>query len=257
MAVKQPILSQCGKASGMTSTWRGTASLDYRSPHSKFYGRPFWLVPCIEFLFCRQKWNTCMFQIRLSRNSQFHYHAHKIPQLRFILRQTALSPTHLVFLRSIWRIERTDFRFEESHPAVFIKSQISNMNRYRYTVRTHHHHHHKHQGLDPLIRSVSRVTTVFDNGFSVFQLFFFLVVCSDMISKGFGLVAFFANVKTSSVCIHLSCPVCIQSLVHGVRSRLFCDHKACSLLGVSTVRTQMCYIIRYYTTYQLHVSAIT
>ena len=124
-------------------------------------------------------------------------------------------------------------------------------------VVTHHHHHHKHQGLDPLIRSVSRVTTVFDNGFSVFQLFFFLVVCSDMISKGFGLVAFFANVKTSSVCIHLSCPVCIQSLVHGVRSRLFCDHKACSLLGVSTVRTQMCYIIRYYTTYQLHVSAIT
>jgi hypothetical protein len=35
---------------------------------------------------------------------------------------------------------------------------------------------HKHQGLDPLIRSVSRVTTVLANVSSVFQLFFFLVV---------------------------------------------------------------------------------
>jgi len=68
---------------------------------------------------------------------------------------------------------------------------------------------------------------------SVFQLFFFLVVCSDMISKGFGLVAFFASVKTNSVCIHLSCLVCIQSAVHGVRSRLFCGHKGCSLPEVS------------------------
>jgi len=54
-----------------------------------------------------------------------------------------------------------------------------------------------------------------------------------MISKGFGLVAFFASVKSSSICIHLSCPVCIQSVVHGVRSRLFCGHKGCSLLEVS------------------------
>ena len=66
-------------------------------------------------------------------------------------------------------------------------------------------HHHKNQGLDPLIRSVSRVTTALANVSSVFQLFSFLVVCSDMISKGFGLVAFFAVVKASSVCIHLSC----------------------------------------------------
>jgi hypothetical protein len=94
-------------------------------------------------------------------------------------------------------------------------------------------HHHKHQGLDPLIRSVSRVTTVLVNVSSVFQLFFFIVVCSDMISNGFGLVAFFASVKTSSICIHLSCLVCIQSIVHGVRSRLFCCHKGCSLLEVS------------------------
>jgi len=50
-----------------------------------------------------------------------------------------------------------------------------------------------------------------------------------MISKGFGLVAFFASVKTSSVFIRLSCLVCIQSVVHGVRSRLFCGHKGCSL----------------------------
>jgi len=68
---------------------------------------------------------------------------------------------------------------------------------------------------------------------SVFQLSSFLVVCSDMISKGFGLVAFFASVKANSVCIHLSCPVCIQSVAHGVRSRLFCGHKGCSLPVVS------------------------
>jgi hypothetical protein len=97
-----------------------------------------------------------------------------------------------------------------------------------------HHHYHKHQGLDRLICCVSRFTTVLANVSLVFQLFFFLMVCSDMISKGFGLVAFFASVKTSSVCIHLSCPVCIQSVVHGVRSRLFCGHKGCSLLEVST-----------------------
>ena len=53
----------------------------------------------------------------------------------------------------------------------------------------YHHHHHKHQGLDPLIRSVSRVTTALANVSSVFQLFSFLVVCSGMISKGFGFVA--------------------------------------------------------------------
>jgi hypothetical protein len=96
-----------------------------------------------------------------------------------------------------------------------------------------HHHRHNNQGLDPLIRSVSRVTTVLANVSSVFKLFSFLVVCSDMISKGFGLVAFFASVKDSSVCIHLSCPVCIQSVVHGVRSLLFCGHKRCSLPEVS------------------------
>ena len=95
------------------------------------------------------------------------------------------------------------------------------------------YHHHKHQGLDPLIHSVSRVTTVLANVSSVFQLFFFLVVCSDMTSKGFSLVAFFASVKANSICIHLSCLVCIQSVVHDVRSRLFCGHEGCSLPEVS------------------------
>ena len=70
-------------------------------------------------------------------------------------------------------------------------------------------HHHKHQGLDPLIRSVSTVTAARANASSVCQLFSFLVVCGGMISKGFGFVAFFASVKASSVCIHLSCPVCL------------------------------------------------
>jgi hypothetical protein len=95
------------------------------------------------------------------------------------------------------------------------------------------HHHHKHQGLDPLIRSVSRVTTALANISSVFQLFSFLLVCSDMISKGFGLVAFFVSVKASSIRIHLSCLVCIQSVVHGVWGRLFCGHEGHSLPEVS------------------------
>ena len=73
----------------------------------------------------------------------------------------------------------------------------------------HIHHHHKHQELDPLIRSVSRVTAARANASSVFQLFSFLVVYSGMISKGFGFVAFFASVKASSVCIHLPCLVCL------------------------------------------------
>ena len=71
----------------------------------------------------------------------------------------------------------------------------------------HHHHHHKHQVLDRLIRSVSKVTTALSKVSSVFQLFSFFVVCSSMISKGFGFVAFFASVEISSVCIHLSCLV--------------------------------------------------
>ena len=44
-----------------------------------------------------------------------------------------------------------------------------------------HHHHHKYQGLGPLIRSDSKVTTALSNVSSVFQLFSFLVVCSSMI----------------------------------------------------------------------------
>ena len=63
-------------------------------------------------------------------------------------------------------------------------------------VSYHHHHHHKHEVLDPLNRSVSRVTAARANASSVFQLFSFLVVCSGMISKEFGFVAFFANVES-------------------------------------------------------------
>ena len=46
-------------------------------------------------------------------------------------------------------------------------------------------------------------------------------------------MAFFASVKASSVCIRLSCLVCIQSVVYGVRSHLFCGHEECSLPEVS------------------------
>jgi hypothetical protein len=103
----------------------------------------------------------------------------------------------------------------------------------KVAVYHHRHHHHKHQGSDHLIRSVSRVTTVLANVSSVFQLFSFLVVCNDMISKGFGFVAFFASVKAISVCIRLSFLVCIQSVLHGLWSHLFCGHKGCSLPEVS------------------------
>ena len=84
-----------------------------------------------------------------------------------------------------------------------------------------------------MIRSVSRVTAARANASSVFQLFSFLVVCSGMISKGFVFMAFFASVKASSVCIHLSCLVCLQSVVRGVCSHLFCGHKGCSPPEVS------------------------
>ena len=113
---------------------------------------------------------------------------------------------------------------------IYIKTNIGiKFELWNLSNDNHHFHKHyrKHQGLDPLIRSVSRVTTALTNVSWVFQLFSFLVVCSDMISKGFGLVASFASVKASSVCIHLSCPACIQSVVHGVRSRLFCGHEGC------------------------------
>jgi len=55
---------------------------------------------------------------------------------------------------------------------------------------------HKLQGLDPLIRSVSKVTTALSNVSSVFQMFSFFVVCSSTISKGFGFVVFFAILCT-------------------------------------------------------------
>ena len=87
-----------------------------------------------------------------------------------------------------------------------------------------HHRHHKRQGLGHLVRSVSRVTAALANVSSVSRLFSFLVDCSGMILKGFGRVAFFAVVKASSFCIHLSCLVCIQSVVRGVGCHLFYGH---------------------------------
>jgi len=81
---------------------------------------------------------------------------------------------------------------------------------FKRTLRIHeYHHHHKHQELNPLIRSVSRVTAARANASSVFEMFSFFVVCGGIISKGFGFVAFFPSVKVSSVCVHLSCLVCL------------------------------------------------
>jgi len=40
-------------------------------------------------------------------------------------------------------------------------------------------HHHKYQGLDPLIRSVSRLITALANVSSVFQLLKFVINCKS------------------------------------------------------------------------------
>jgi hypothetical protein len=85
-------------------------------------------------------------------------------------------------------------------------------------------YHHKHPGLGHLARSVSTVTVALSKVSSVFQLFSFLVGYTGVILKGFGLVTFFAGIKAFSFCIHLSCLVCILSVVRGVWSRLFYDH---------------------------------
>jgi hypothetical protein len=42
-----------------------------------------------------------------------------------------------------------------------------------------------------------------------------------MVLKGFGFAAFFASVEASSICIHLSCLVCFQSVAHGVWRKPF------------------------------------
>jgi hypothetical protein len=85
-------------------------------------------------------------------------------------------------------------------------------------------YHHKHRGLGHLARYVSRVTAGLSKVSLVSQPFSFLVDGSGMIFKGFGFVAFFAGIKASSFCIHLSCPVCIQFAVRGVLSHLFYGH---------------------------------
>jgi len=58
--------------------------------------------------------------------------------------------------------------------------------RLKHNNNNNNNNNNKHQWLDPLIRSVSRVTAARANASSVFQLFSFLVVCSGMISKGFA-----------------------------------------------------------------------
>jgi hypothetical protein len=56
-----------------------------------------------------------------------------------------------------------------------------------------------------------------------------------MISKVFGFVTFFASAKASSVYIHLSCLLCMQSVVLGVWSLLFCGRKERSPPEVSVI----------------------
>ena len=121
-------------------------------------------------------------------------------------------------LATIWSIPRI-FQVKNTLNVAQLTHQIHFMTPYH--LMYHFHQHPKHQRLNPLIRSVSRVTAARVNASSVFQLFSFLVVCSGMISKGFGFVAFFASVKASSVCIqyhfHLTCLYCSR------RSALMCQ----------------------------------
>jgi hypothetical protein len=53
-----------------------------------------------------------------------------------------------------------------------LKSVIQNVQtRNKWLILCGDHHRHKHQGLDPLIHSISRVTTVLAKVSLVFQLF--------------------------------------------------------------------------------------
>jgi hypothetical protein len=87
--------------------------------------------------------------------------------------------------------------------------------------------------LGHLASSVSRIKVALSIVSFVSQLFSFLVGCKGMILKGFGFVAFFAGVKASSFCIHLSRLVCSLSVVRGEWSHLFCSHKGRNLPEVS------------------------
>jgi hypothetical protein len=86
-----------------------------------------------------------------------------------------------------------------------------------------HHHHHQHPGLDPWIRSVSRVAAVLANVSWVFQLIFFLVVCSCTILQGFGFVAFFVCVKASdNLLVYSTAPTCFDVCTSSSGTLLLC-----------------------------------
>jgi hypothetical protein len=96
----------------------------------------------------------------------------------------------------------------------------------RCCLDCHHHHRHGHNyhELVHLARSVFRVTAACVSVSSVSQLFSFPVDCSGMILRGYCVVVFFAGVRAISFCIHVSCLVCIQSVVRGIWSRLSYGH---------------------------------
>jgi len=137
-----------------------------------------WPLYYLLWTFCASTWTTlsCLWSSYHNCSIQQHF--------RQLNRQEGAGREY----SSRWKGESVQCRHPDLSRELFLLLQ------YKF-----HYHHYKHQGLDPLIRSVSRVTTALTNVSSVFQLFSFLVVCSDMISKGFGLVAFFAGVKVTSV----------------------------------------------------------
>jgi hypothetical protein len=73
-----------------------------------------------------------------------------------------------------------------------VNQRVGLASRSGHLISKIHHHHNKHQVLGHLARSVSTVTAALSSVSSVSQLFSFLVDCSGMVLKGFGVVAFFA-----------------------------------------------------------------
>jgi len=66
--------------------------------------------------------------------------------------------------------------------------------------KINYHHHHKHQGLEQFDPFLLQSYNCSRQRFLDFQFFSFLVVCSAMISTGFGFEPFFAIVNVISVC---------------------------------------------------------
>ena len=74
------------------------------------------------------------------------------------------------------------------------KERLFNINVcFDFLYNFHHHHHHHHQGLDPLIRSVSEVTTALSN---VCLVFYTIYIKFEIFMS-----PYFSNILRSFYCI--------------------------------------------------------